>query len=745
MGQAGQGATAPGLGPEDEILNSILSSPGVNTAILDKDGVILHVNEGWMNFARENGAVLEGVGVGANYIDICLRAAKQSADAAISLDGILAVLKGVRPYFLHSYPCDSDTERRWFVMRVSPLNIGNCVLLIAHEREEATVAAGLRYFEILDSAHAIIFAVEVPSLRTTYVSMQIRDVLGYAPEQVVEEADFWRDHLHPRDRERVLEQTLSAIRACQKHSIEFRMIGAAGQVVWLRSTVNVIVENGEPVRVIGVSVDITDQKRAEAALVASEDKYRKIFQYAATGISVAELNGRFVESNQAFRDILGYTEQELHKIHLETLIYPEDRDATFEQLRRLKNQEIPFYSLENRYVRKNGDPVWVHRVVSLFTDMDGKPAYIVGLLTDVSERRRVLEELQKSEERFRATFEQAAVGIAHVALDGTFIRLNRRFCEIAGYDHDELLQTRWQEITHPDDLNSDSVEAQRLLAGEIPTYTMEKRYLHKDGSIVWISLTRSLVRENNQPSYFITVVQDISARKEAEFALSELSGRVLNAQEEERTRLARELHDGVGQQLAIVKMQVSKLAQAPTGNQARDEIGYIAEKLKAVSAEISHISRQLHPAVLHYVGIGGALSALCKETASAGGGRIECSIDRLERRPAPEIELCLFRIAQEALQNAGKHAKASQVDVELRQCEDDVVLTIRDNGVGFSLGSASRGVGLMSMRERIRFVDGNLLIDSEPGRGTTIEARVPSQWCATLDSPSGGEEELPPR
>ena len=138
-------------------------------------------------------------------------------------------------------------------------------------------------------------------------------------------------------------------------------------------------------------------------------------------------------------------------------------------------------------------------------------------MSEDSRLERVEEAVRESEERFRATFEQAAVGMALVGLDGRWLRVNRKLCDIVGYGHDEMMGLTFQDITHPDDLETDLAYARQLLAGEIPTYSMEKRYIRKDGSPVWINLTVSLARTpEGQPDYFISVVEDISQRKQAE-------------------------------------------------------------------------------------------------------------------------------------------------------------------------------------------------------------------------------------
>src|SRR4051812_14714616 len=511
---------------KNQLLNSVLSSLDVHVAILDKDGVILEVNDSWTEFAFANGAEPSTIAQGVNYLNLCRRAARSCQDAAVALDGILAVLNGAHPFFVHTYSCHSSEERRWYVMRVSPIRVADAALIITHQRAHETIESGIRYSEILDSARAIIWTADAPTYHIGYVSLQTKEITGYSPEAFTQDPYFWSDHVHPDDYNRVLEYNSTAIRDGSKQTYEYRMTAADGQIVWLHNIVNVIVENGQPTRLIGVTTDITERKRAESALEAVQDRYRKIFQYAATGIAVGELNGRYVQSNQAYRDLVGYTDDELHGLAFFTLIHPDDREDNLAEVQRLINGEAPYFHIENRYIKKSGETVWVRKFGSLFTDANGTPAYLIALVTDVTERRRVLEDLQRSEERFRATFEQAAVGIAHVAMDGTFLRVNGQYCEIAGYQHDELLKLKFQDITHPDDLSSDLSQAERLVAGDIETYTMEKRYIRKDKSIVWVSLTRSVVSENGGPPYFIAVVQDITSRKLAEVALHELNGRV---------------------------------------------------------------------------------------------------------------------------------------------------------------------------------------------------------------------------
>jgi PAS domain S-box-containing protein len=197
-----------------------------------------------------------------------------------------------------------------------------------------------------------------------------------------------------------------------------------------------------------------------------------------------------------------------------------------------------------------------------------------------AERKRAEEALRESEERFRATFEQAAVGISHNALDGRWLRVNQKLCEIIGYCREELLEKTFQDITHPYDLEADLEQVHQLLAGIIETYSMEKRYIKKDGSIVWINLTVSLVRERwGEAKNFIAVVEDITERKRAEEALQEI-------REAERQRIAHDLHDGALQDLTYILAETRRIQEISKDPELDHRLERSIEALQLTTREL---------------------------------------------------------------------------------------------------------------------------------------------------------------
>jgi PAS domain S-box-containing protein len=345
-------------------------------------------------------------------------------------------------------------------------------------------------------------------------------------------------------------------------------------------------------------------------------------------------------------------------------------------------------------------------------------------------RRRADEALRDSEEVNRATFEQAAVGLAHVGTDGRWLRANDKLCAIVGYPREELLRLAFPDITHPDDLEADLVLVRALLSGRVRTYSKEKRYIRKDRSAVWINLTVSLARTAaGEPRHFIAVVEDITERKRAEDELRSLSRRLIRAQEEERALLARELHDDVTQRLAVLAIDAGRAELAAPGAVQAEAMRNVREGLVRLSEDVHSLAYQLHPSVLEELGLAEALRTECERRGRQGGVALSLDLGPLPPGVERDAALCLFRVAQEALNNVIHHARAHAASVVLRQMDGGLLLAVRDDGDGFDPAShgQKRSLGLASMRERLRLVNGTLEIESALGQGTVVVAWVPGE------------------
>jgi PAS domain S-box-containing protein len=270
--------------------------------------------------------------------------------------------------------------------------------------------------------------------------------------------------------------------------------------------------DGAVIGVIGIVRDVTDRKRAEDELQAGELRYRTLVDHAADGICLHDANGIVVDANRAACEALGYTLDELVGMS------PTDFDIHLPPARLARTladlDAGRLVELNSVHRRKDGTTFPVE--VRVRPCRVGGRRFGLAIVRDVTDRARAEAALRESEERFRATFEQAAVGITHVAPDGRFLRVNSRFADITGYTRDELMALRFHDITHPDDLAPDLDRDARLLAGTIPNYSVEKRYVRKGGGPVWVALTVSLRRAaDGEPVHFISVVEDVSERRRA--------------------------------------------------------------------------------------------------------------------------------------------------------------------------------------------------------------------------------------
>jgi PAS domain S-box-containing protein len=340
--------------------------------------------------------------------------------------------------------------------------------------------------------------------------------------------------------------------------------------------------------------------------------------------------------------------------------------------------------------------------------------------------------LRAAQKRFRSVFEHSAVGMAMVSKDGHWIEVNKSLCEMLGYTEQELLATNFQLLTHPDDLVADLTYARKVFTGEIPFYHMDKRYVHKQGHVVWVTLTASAVPDaSGRVSYGIAQVQDITVKKNVEAALSRdreelrnLAGRLITVQEEERKRIARDLHDDLSQRLALLCMDLDTLRQSMAGSaETAQELERMRRETDELVADMRRLSHQEHHPQLD-LGLQHGVVSFCEDFSRKYGINMKLVHEGdLEQIPQT-VGFTLFRVLQEALNNVAKHSGADRVTVALSVHGNQATLRVTDEGRGFEMGR-NLGLGLISMRERLRLVGGTLRVNSSPLRGTDVEVMVP--------------------
>ncbi|MEJ2590204.1 MAG: PAS domain S-box protein [Candidatus Thiodiazotropha sp.] len=388
--------------------------------------------------------------------------------------------------------------------------------------QQKTLEANLRdreaqYRSLVESTSAILFSLDAASLRFNFVSPEAETLLGYPVGQWLESPGFWREHLHPDDRERVWEQRASATQNRQDHNFEYRMIAADGRIVWLQDITRVVVDERQ-VKLVGVMIDITARKAAEA------ERWRltRIVEQATEAIVLTDTEFRITYANAAFLQLYGYALDELlgttpDRFNAET----ESGRIQADIYSRLANGQRISLELKNR--RKDGSLFTCAATISPLTDEQGRIIAYLGTQRDVSKRVQAEAALRVSEERWQYALEGAGEGVWDWDISSNRVYYSRRWKEMLGYAEDEIGDSidEWSERVHPDDLSRSRAALQRHMNGESADYVNEHRVRCKDGSYKWI-LDRGQIREWTQdgtPLRMIGTHQDITQRKQAEAAL----------------------------------------------------------------------------------------------------------------------------------------------------------------------------------------------------------------------------------
>ena len=340
-----------------------------------------------------------------------------------------------------------------------------------------------------------------------------------------------------------------------------------------------------------------------------------------------------------------------------------------------------------------------------------------------------MNEVQESEQRFRLVANSAPVMIWMSGLDKLCTYFNAPWLEFTGRSIQEELGNGWAEGVHPEDLDA-CLKAYTAAFDRRESFQLEYRLRRHDGEYRWV-FDHGVPRFNSDGSFagFIGSCIDVTERRLAEEALSGVSRRLIEAHEEERTWIARELHDDINQRLALLAVNFDQLRQdSPAwATEVEPRIEEARKQVSELASDVQALSHRLHSSKLDYLGLGAAAASFCREVCNRQNVEIDFHSHGIPQKLPPEISLCLYRVLQEALQNAIKHSDSRKLEVSLTFMWNQIQMTVRDSGVGFDSEEAlkSSGLGLTSMRERLKLVDGNLSIESQRGVGTIVRASVP--------------------
>jgi PAS domain S-box-containing protein len=595
----------------------------------------------------------------------------------------------------------------------------------------------IELFRDVFNASPIGIAVETLEGQPLFVNPAFCSFLGFSEEELRNKHCV--DFSPPEDAQKdwAFFQRLRA-GSIDHYQLEKRYFRRDGSLVWGSLSISLLKSSPSPL-VLAMVEDITDKKKAEEARF----RHAVVIESSDDAIASGTLDGIIVSWNTGAQKIYGYTEAEAVGKPISMLVPPELPDEENKILESLKSgHRIEHF--ETVRVTKTGKRINVSLTISPIKDSTGRTVGISGIARDITERKLAEEALRASEERLRLAQQAARIGTFDWNIRTGVNTWTPELEAMYGLPPGGFggTQTAFENLVHPEDCAGAIKLVDAAMKSGQPTKG-EWRVVWPDGSVHWIAGRWQVFMDaSGEPSKMIGVNADVTERRLADAALANVSRKLIEAQEQERARIGRELHDDIGQRLALLAVELQLLHDDTLIlPEVRRRMGEFQKQISEIADDIQSLSHELHSAKLQYLGIASAMRSFCQEFAKQQKLEIDFRAHDLPSPLSPDISLCLFRVLQEALHNSAKHSGVRQFEVRLWVTSDEIHLTVKDSGAGFDREAVkeSRGLGLISMAERLKLVKGTLSINSQPKRGTTIDARVPFDSSRNSARAAGSE------
>ncbi len=470
------------------------------------------------------------------------------------------------------------------------------------------------------------------------------------------------------------------------------------------------------------------KKAASDAGRASELKFQHLFEDSPIGIALLNSGGQMLMSNETLARLLGYSRDELRLKNILSVAYPGDVPQTWLQMQEVSSGVRQTTQTERRFLRTDGSVIWARITLSLAGAKADDGPYLLSMIEDVTPTNLAREQLERVTRMLTLALESSrTTAWEYDPLTGTISWLDRNKLR-TGQDPVPVTDLFSNVLSHvvADDRDRLRGYAETILqTGGV--FSAEFRMIARDGTIRWMLGKGELLRKAGESMpRILGVTVDVSGVKRAQFQLEQLAKRLMDAQEEERKRISRELHDDIGQRVALLAIELDMVRQQlDTEDQLRERIEQLQASTNDLGTDLHLLSHALHSSKLKHLGLEAALRELCTRMNGKQGVLVQLNCEKATNLIAEDEALALYRVAQEALNNVFRHSAARKVTVALQYSETRVTLVISDNGRGFDLRTSPDGIGLVGMRERLRTVGGEFTISSAPDVGTEICASLP--------------------
>lgn len=543
--------------------------------------------------------------------------------------------------------------------------------------------------------------------------------------------------VHPDDADLIKKELIAAEKSTDLNfgrQIEHRIKYANGETGYISVNYFVIKnKEGKIIKKFGVNQDITERKKAEENLQRSNTRFELITSTTNDAVWEWNLETGELWANEMHQHLYGLTHADpIPTVQMWTeRLHPDDREKILKKQQEALASDANVFISEYRFKVKGKGYRNIYDRCYIVRNKDRKPINMMGSMMDITEQKSVEEKLRQSEERYRTLIDQAGDAIAMFDRNGKFIDVNNSATQLTGYNKDALQHLYIRDVLLEEDLKNDPVRYDLLEKGE-PTIK-QRRLRRKDGSIVEIEVHTKMLPDGR----FLTVVRDLTERKKVQEQLEssykeirQLTDHLQKIREEERKNIAREIHDELGQQLTVLKMDISWLNKRITNADelTSQKLKNLADMLNGTVKSVRRISSELRPSLLDDLGLVATMEWQLKEFEEHSGIKTTFLANETEKQLPDKIKTGLFRIFQESLTNVARHSDAQRVDVNLQQSDNRIVLSIEDNGKGFDKKKTAgkRTLGILGMKERTEMMGGEYEIKSTPGQGTTVLVEIPS-------------------
>lgn|GEM_PF-1315888 len=607
-----------------------------------------------------------------------------------------------------------------------------------------------RFRRLVESVSLVPWEAEWETGRIVYVGPQAEELLGFPMKEWLVD-DFWMQRLHPEDRSWATIARAEGLSKRKSFESEYRMITAEGRTVWVRDIVTRRQTEGGQDILVGFMLDITHRRTAEESLQESRQFTESVaaaspviwYVYLIEENTVGYVDGGGVE-------LLGFTKEALVKmepVFLLSLAHPTE-EAAWQvhrpRLAALKAGEV--LEREFRLRAADGNWIWMRTYECAFKqDAEGQTLQIVGVAENITIQKAAIEQLEENEALFRKLAETTRVVPLEMDLAARrLVYVGPQAVLMFGYPLSKWYGANfWGTVVHAEDMEGVEKLLQEALAQPDSDLDVEFRIRTESGEFKWLRLIvhRGSVEEKEGRGFLIDISAAKAMEAERETARRQLRELAVQGQkllEEERMRVAREIHDELGQSLTLFRIdltwlggRVGRMLPGEAGAPLMDKLEAMEHQLEATLQAARRITTALRPPVLDEFGLAEAIEWQANDFSRRAG--IRCQVfTEFQGNAGKEAETAAFRIFQEILTNVARHAKATRVEVRLEQSADTLWLSVRDNGSGFNPDDAKKkaGFGLLGMRERVEGNGGRLAIISTPGEGTTVSVTLPIQFRA---------------